>query len=92
MFFFVVSYVALTRLQKRFNKVPWAIVLAVFGIFWGIMQDVVSSPIMLATIRSRYGDLDLSLIAIPDFSSVMNEPATMWIDVIFGCLCVREAW
>ena len=36
--FFLVSYVALTRLQKRFNKVPWAIVLAVFGIVWGIVQ------------------------------------------------------
>lgn len=36
--FFLISYVALTRLQKRFNKVPWAIVLAVFGIIWGIVQ------------------------------------------------------
>jgi tryptophan-rich sensory protein len=36
--FFVISFLALSRLQKRFNKVPWAIVLAVFGIIWGILQ------------------------------------------------------
>lgn len=51
-----------------------------------VPQDAVKSPLMLATIRSRYGDLDLSLVAIPDFTGIMDEPATMWIDVIFGCL------
>lgn len=86
--FFVISFLALSRLQKRFNKVPWAIVLAVFGIIWGILQQVASFPIQLATIQSRYGDLDLAIFRIPNLSSIMNEPFTMWIDIIMGCISI----
>ena len=86
--FFAAAFGALYTLSLRYGKVPWSIVLAGVGIIIGWMQGL-NGPI--ATILSRYGDLDLQLVQISAiFTTGLNISTSDWISLLTGAasICV----
>ena len=84
--FFAVAFGALYTLGKRYGKIPWAIVLAAAGIVVGLLQGPNGFS---ATILSRYGDLQLSLVQIsPVFVSGLSIGFADWVALFTGALSI----
>ena len=84
--FFVVAFGGLYSLSLRYGKVPWSIVLAAAGIVIGWLQGP-GGPI--ATIMSRYGNLQLSLVQVsPIFTSGLSIGLADWLHLFSGALSI----
>jgi MFS superfamily sulfate permease-like transporter len=89
LFFFIASYAFLFTMQKRNGKIPWSIVLAAIGIVIGAVQEAMSWSVQLATIKSRYGELEMSLVQIPAlFSDGLDVPFSAWIHILQGSISI----
>jgi len=87
--FFLASYGGLYVLQRRYGKVPWSVVLAVVGIIIGAVQDAMGWTVQLDTIRSRYGDLQMQLVQIPEvFTSGVSASFADWVSIVQGSLSI----
>jgi hypothetical protein len=65
--FFLVNFIVLFALLRKWPKVPWAIVIAFVGIAIGMGIDYDVIPIDLETLQDRFPSLELSLVAVPKF-------------------------
>jgi len=73
------SYGALFFLQRKYGKIPWGVVLAMIGIIIGAVQEAMGWSVQLATIKSRYGELEMSLVQAPDlFTKGINAGFSEW--------------
>lgn len=86
--FFAVSLTALLMASKRYGKVPWAVVLAAIGIVIGSAADA-SQMASIQTIKTQYGDLQLSLIVVSDiFIKGLNADFDVWFDLLRGSISI----
>jgi MFS superfamily sulfate permease-like transporter len=74
---FAVSFVALFLLVRRWGKVPWNVLLAVLGCVVGyfLSDEAVDAPqnrVLLQTLATRYGSLDLNLVAGVDYAAIRH--------------------
>lgn len=87
--FFIFSFGGMTVLQKKYGKIPWSIVLAGVGIIIGAVQDAMAWSVKLDTIKSRYGELEMSLVQIPElFTKGLDVTFSQWIHIFTGALSV----
>jgi len=84
--FFIGAFGSLYLLQRKYGKIPWSIVLAFVGIIIGAWQGE-NGPI--ATIRSRYGDLEMQLVQVSDiFSKGVSASFAEWVHIFTGSVSV----
>lgn len=86
---FASSFFALYKLQKKKGTIPWSIILAAIGIIFGAIQEPYDYSLKLSTIKSQYGDLQLTLFQVPEvFINGINATGSEWITIIAGSLSV----
>lgn len=83
--FFAINLAALIVLGKKLPKIPWAIIIAAFGILIGFLTSKAYIPIELQTLEARYGSIDFEIVSIPKFDSriVSFEIITTSVGVAF---------
>jgi MFS superfamily sulfate permease-like transporter len=85
--FFGVSFTGLFMLSKRYGKIPWAVILAILGIIIGAAADASGSNMPIRTIRTQYGDLELSLIRSVDVGALTSDFG-VWVDLFKGSVSI----
>ncbi|KAJ3325540.1 hypothetical protein HDU93_002606, partial [Gonapodya sp. JEL0774] len=76
--FFVVSFSCLLYCTKKFNSIPWHMVVTAIGIVFGYLSSNGTLPFKLRTLNDAYGNIPLRFIQPPTF-----DPALLFSVPIF---------
>jgi MFS superfamily sulfate permease-like transporter len=84
--FFAASFAALFNLANKYGKVPWAVLLAIAGILVGWAVEGTALP--LQTIKSRYKNLSIQLVAMLDSSQLPTMDVDTVSDLFRGSVSI----
>lgn len=71
---FIVGFIFLLFMAKRFPKIPGAIVLALVGLLLGYVSSIGMLPFQLQTLATKFGEIPSNIANFPNFSwAVLNK-------------------
>eukprot|EP00004_Rigifila_ramosa_P000411 TRINITY_DN1044_c0_g1_i1.p1 TRINITY_DN1044_c0_g1~~TRINITY_DN1044_c0_g1_i1.p1 ORF type:complete len:635 (+),score=183.01 TRINITY_DN1044_c0_g1_i1:46-1950(+) len=87
-FLFVPTFVIFYVMTKKKPKIPWYLLVSLFGILLGFLTDIDAIPITLGTLKTRYGTLKAELIDFGQYKGWSKVASPDFFDVLVGSFSV----